>query len=165
MGSNPSESTMKIKWTKDYLSSLVKDSISVSEVLRKAGKQPSGGMHRMIKNYIAKFDIDTAHFNCSAKAWSKGKTQLDDSRIRSGTVEKVLVKNGTANTAYVRRVYLKVSEYKCVGCNSLPVWNGSPLVLHMDHINGDSSDHRLENLRWLCPNCHSQTKTYGNKKS
>lgn len=41
-----------------------------------------------------------------------------------------------------------------------PIWAGSPIVLHLDHINGISNDNRIENLRWLCPNCHSQTSTY-----
>lgn len=47
-----------------------------------------------------------------------------------------------------------------------PVWAGKPIVLHLDHINGVRNDNRLENLRWLCPNCHSQTDTYcGRNKS
>ena len=44
-------------------------------------------------------------------------------------------------------------------------WDGKPLVLHLDHINGDHSDNRIENLRILCPNCHSQTLTYCGKKN
>lgn len=42
----------------------------------------------------------------------------------------------------------------------LPTWNGKPLILTLDHRNGISNDHRLENLRWLCPNCNSQTETF-----
>lgn len=54
-------------------------------------------------------------------------------------------------------------EDRCMidGCpNPMPMWNGLPLVLHLDHINGDSSDNRIENLRIICPNCHTQTTTY-----
>ena len=58
-------------------------------------------------------------------------------------------------------------EYKCSGkdCCNKGEWLGKPLVLQLDHINGVRDDHRLENLRFLCPNCHSQTDTYGGKNS
>ena len=50
--------------------------------------------------------------------------------------------------------------YICAICKCEPVHCGKALVLQLDHINGKSGDHRLENLRFLCPNCHSQTDTY-----
>ena len=53
----------------------------------------------------------------------------------------------------------KIIENKCDECG-ITEWNGKPIVLHLDHINGKRTDHRLENLRLLCPNCHSQTDTY-----
>ncbi len=49
---------------------------------------------------------------------------------------------------------------ECEQCG-LSEWRGKPLSVHIDHINGVKDDHRLENLRMLCPNCHSQTDTYG----
>jgi 5-methylcytosine-specific restriction endonuclease McrA len=59
----------------------------------------------------------------------------------------------------------KLIEYKCVKCGNTGEWQGEPLSLQLDHINGNNKDHRLENLRLLCPNCHSQTKTYSGKNS
>lgn len=56
-------------------------------------------------------------------------------------------------------------EYKCVECNNIGVHNNKKLVLQLDHINGRSEDNRLENLRFLCPNCHSQTETYAGKST
>jgi len=50
-------------------------------------------------------------------------------------------------------------EYKCVKCG-IDSWCGETIVLDLDHINGDNRDNRIENLRYLCPNCHSQTDTY-----
>ena len=59
---------------------------------------------------------------------------------------------------------LKEGLFKNV-CDSCGIsdWNGKPLSMQLDHVNGDSSDHQLGNLRMLCPNCHSQTETYCGK--
>lgn len=53
-------------------------------------------------------------------------------------------------------------EYKCVKCN-LSEWREGDLSLHVDHIDGDKLNDSVGNLRFLCPNCHFQTKTYGSK--
>lgn len=58
----------------------------------------------------------------------------------------------------------KLLPYICSGCKVGGEWQGKPLSLHLDHINGENTDHRLENLRFLCPNCHSQTRTYAGKR-
>ena len=52
---------------------------------------------------------------------------------------------------------------KCVECGLTDTYNGKPIKLQLDHINGISTDHRLENLRIVCPNCHSQTNSYAGK--
>lgn len=64
--------------------------------------------------------------------------------------------------AYVRNAIarLALDTSHCVGCQLGPEWGGKPLVLRLDHINGVNRDHRLENLRFLCPNCDSQTATF-----
>ena len=55
--------------------------------------------------------------------------------------------------------------YVCEICGQHPEWNGKELVLQVDHINGNHLDNRLENLRFVCPNCHSQTKTFAGKNA
>ena len=76
------------------------------------------------------------------------------------------------NSPYVNnRIELKKRLYEagifeeiCIECGNGPVWNGKPLVLQLDHINGVNNDHRIENLRIMCPNCHTQTETYAGKR-
>lgn len=70
---------------------------------------------------------------------------------------------------YYKRVHLKkrlidegIKQNKCEECQ-IDKWQGKPLSCHLDHKNGINNDHRLINLRMLCPNCHSQTDTYGIK--
>lgn len=65
------------------------------------------------------------------------------------------VKQRIINEKYLKNI--------CSECGLSETWNGKPIILHLDHINGVSNDHRLENLRLLCPNCHSQTDTWCGK--
>lgn len=70
------------------------------------------------------------------------------------------------NTGHLKRRLLKegIKENVCEidGCN-ITEWNSKPIIMQIDHINGNPTDHRLENLRMICPNCHSQTETYCGK--
>jgi hypothetical protein len=61
-----------------------------------------------------------------------------------------------------RLIKENIMENKCNICG-IDQWNDQPISLHLDHINGDSTNHKLKNLRFLCPNCHSQTSTYCGK--
>lgn len=77
-------------------------------------------------------------------------------------LEEILVENSpaTRKTLIDYLVRYNILEYKCAICGNKGEWNGSALTLQIDHINGIRNDHRKENLRWLCPNCHSQTDTF-----
>lgn len=80
----------------------------------------------------------------------------------------LLVINSSFNRSHLKKRLLKEGLLKniCYICGQLPNWNSKPLSLQIDHINGISSDNRLENLRILCPHCHSQTDNFAgrNKK-
>jgi hypothetical protein len=66
----------------------------------------------------------------------------------------------------IRRALLAVGvPHICAHCGCEPEWRGEPLTLVIDHINGDYTDNRRENLRFLCPNCHSQTSTWCRRTS
>jgi Zn finger protein HypA/HybF involved in hydrogenase expression len=140
-----------------------KESYSCSEACRKLGLPDRSGTITRLRSHIIKNNIDISHW--TGKLWSKGKTSLDDSRIRSKDAKDIFSENSNASPCYVRKLIIKrnLLEYKCQICFMGPFWNNKEIKFQLDHVNGCRTDHRLENLRWLCPNCHSQTETYGGK--
>ena len=74
-------------------------------------------------------------------------------------------KNRALNHKLVRIQLIELRGEKCVTCGLGPLWIGNRIVLQIDHIDGDRLNNHLDNLRFLCPNCHSQTETYGSPKS
>ena len=79
--------------------------------------------------------------------------------------EEIFITDSPVNQATLRRRYFqgKFTEYKCAICGQEPFWNGKKLVLTLDHINGKNHDDRLENLRWICPNCDRQLDTFAGR--
>lgn len=143
---------------------VVKETFSASEACRRLGMSTQGSATRFRK-YLKDNEIDFSHW--TGQLWSKGKTSLEDKRIKStgNTYDDVFAENSSANATYVKSLIIRkeLLPYKCSVCNMNPIWNGKELKLQMDHINGNKKDQRLENLRIICPNCHSQTETFGSK--
>ncbi|WLF45448.1 HNH endonuclease [Rhodococcus opacus] len=152
-----------MKYTREVLEQAVAESTSYAGVMRYLGLKPAGGTHAHLSRQIKKFGIDTTHFTGSAH--TKGK------RARNRmSWEEILVKRppGSARVKphLLRRALIEAGvEYKCVLCGLGDDWCGLPLILHVDHIRGDPSDSRLEQVRFLCPNCHSQTATWAARRS
>lgn len=152
-----------VKYTREMLSEAVAASTSVAAVMRHLGLRQNGGTHTNLRRRIDKFGIDTSHF--LGQAHFRGVP--DPNRRRPDEI--LILRPETANRekpAVLRRALVEMGRpYRCTACETGDSWNGRPLILHVDHIDGRMWDCRPHNVRFLCPNCHSQTATYAGRKS
>jgi len=97
---------------------------------------------------------------CSA-AWSKAVARGElRARARAWPIERILAEAKSRNNVKTRLLEAGLLQNRCSICG-ISEWLGRRLMCHLDHINGVNNDNRIENLRMICPNCHSQTSTYG----
>ena len=157
----------KSRYTREFLSVMVAASYNWSDLLRNLDLKQTGGNHRHIKGKVVAFEIDTSHFKKGA--WNKGLTAETSERVRAGRDkisvpdELVFVERSTFNSSHLYKRLLRLGwNNECAICG-LSIWLDKPIRLHVDHKNGIHTDNRLENLRMLCPNCHSQTATYAGR--
>ena len=151
----------KYRYSDEDFTAAVKESISIAQVLKKLGQAPHGGSYKTFNLRAKKLGIDISHF--LGEGHLKGKTHNWSPKI---SLTDLLVANSdrALYTYHKQRIIDEgLLKNECSKCGLKDEWQGEPIVLHLDHINGDHFDHRIENLRLLCPNCHSQTPTYCSK--
>ena len=148
------------KFSNELLIDTVKISNNFTDVCRKLGCGKSGGSYYNIHKRIKELGADISHFDASVfcrgkrsqnrKVWTDYLTLNEklDSRLQAKFLVRSLMESGR--------------KYICELCSNIGEWNGSRLVLQVDHINANWRDNRPENLRFLCPNCHSQTDNFRN---
>ena len=144
--------------TDEEFKEIVKNANSYSDCLRALGLGTKGGSSTdVLKRRINELKCSIEHF---------GKQPGRKSANAKYDLEDILIENSTyANISRLktRLINERKMEYKCAFCGNTGEWLGENLTLQLDHINGINNDHRLENLRFLCPNCHSITPTYAGK--
>ena len=142
----------------------VNNSQSLREVMRKIGiSYLSGSMHNAISLRVKKLGLSTKHF--TGKGSNKGINHVGGCFKKSPEEIFIINKNGTRTKSLLLRRALLESGifYKCFECG-IDRWRGKPLVLEVEHKNGDALDNRKENVCFLCPNCHGQKPTSHRKK-
>lgn len=150
------------KWI-SKLESVVKSSECKSQVLEKLGLNTKGsGNHRVVSRWIEKLNLNTSHFNYRKVISNKLKEiSINKKQYRPS---EFLIEKWTGSISPIKNWARKNLEYICKICGNKGDHNNLPLSLQLDHENGNPYDNRIENIRWLCPNCHSQCKTYGGEK-
>lgn len=136
--------------------SIVENSTSLKEMLDKIGLGYRGHSYEVLKQRISEEGLIIPNGNSNKK------------QTRYCNIESILIEDSPfISTSSLKKRLLKegIIEEICAMCGQLPVHNNMPLALQLDHINGISNDHRISNLRLLCPNCHSQTETYSGKNT
>ena len=152
------------KWTDDQLIDAVKTSQTYSQVLKKLGLKLCGGTHANIKLNIKRLGLSTDHFSLSG--WCTGKHHDRLISFVKIPTEKILVKDSDyTNTHLLKKRLIKegLLEERCELCGMGNEWQGKFISLQLDHKDGDRCNNLIENLRILCPNCHSQTDSFAGK--
>ena len=160
--STPAVTRRKIKWKLQELEETVQHSTSIRQVLKKLGLREAGGNYTTVSRYIKVLKINTTHL--TGRLWSKGKSLPFKPKI---PLFKIL-KNPSYFQSHKLKQRLCREKLKKEACE-LGGWNRKALdgriPLELDHINGNRFDSRVENLRVLCPNCHSLQSTHRGKNT
>ena len=145
----------------DQLAPAVASSRSIAGVLKLVGIVDNGAARERLKRSVEAYNLSISHFV------GQGHHRGVPGKNRK-SAEHILVRlepgSSRTKTVQLRRALDDLGvPHICETCGVGDVWQGRRLVLEIDHVNGDRLDNRKENLRYLCPSCHSQTKTFANR--
>jgi hypothetical protein len=143
------------RYDKQAFQDLVSSCKSKGDLVNALKLSVSGSSYNIVQELIETWGIDTS--SLQGRAWNRGKHLP-----KKYTTEDLLSNKQYMHTSALKKRLLKegILENTCSLCDMKNEWNGKPIVLHLDHIDGDRFNNKLSNLRIICPNCHSQTETY-----
>ena len=148
------------RYSEEEARAAVACSLSFAETLRRLGLCATGGNWRTLRIWVERWDISTEHFDARA-------AQRSGLRKTPQTLASILVEGSTYSRNHLKnRLYREgLKARRCELCGQGEVWRGRPMGLILDHVNGVRDDHRIENLRILCPNCAATLETHCGRKN
>ena len=157
-------SIMRKKYTKELLLEIVSGSKSIAEVLSKLSLSYSGGNYTYIFSKLKQYNISTSHF--LGKRSNLGKSSKNKKSAKDILVLLPESSYREKSKLLKRSLLESGRNYKCdiSECSVNGIWHSKEITLHVDHIDGNFLNNRIDNLRFLCPNCHSQTSNFGSLK-
>ena len=145
------------KWTdKEAFEQAVLGARSIKEICDRMGRAPGTGAYKYVRYYAELYDLELPVHRGGTGSHHR----------KSIPLKNILVKNSNYSRGNLKKRLIqdKILKNKCYSCGLGETWNNRPIVLQLEHINGDGMDNRIENLSILCPNCHSQTDTFCRRK-
>lgn len=146
------------RYTVEQMTEAIQTSTSIRQVLLKLGLSGQGGTYKVVHKFIAKYDIDISHFK--GQGWNKGENFGPKRPIEDYLSNKYSITSHKLRKRLLKEGYFESRCYKCM----LSEWNGQPIPLELEHLDGNHNNNSLSNLTILCPNCHAQTPTYRRQK-
>ena len=150
---------MKYDWSKENLEQSVKDANCWFDWLRRAGIPTKGCNYRTLKQKAVLYGIDTSHFNYQYARNHNGQRIVKNRTNEQIFADGLAIKRASVKKAYIERVLNNIPHCEICGIKD---WNGKQITFQLHHKDGITTNHRVENLILLCPNCHSQTENYRN---
>lgn len=150
------------KLSKEEFEKVVKENNTYTSILKFFGLKSQGGAGETLKKRLKEENIDCSHIK-NGYSSNNGRKFAQSNKLRP--LEEVMIENSNYDRGGLKKRILKnnIIKNECAICGQIPIWNGKEMVMILDHINGIYNDHRIKNLRFVCPNCNSQLPTFSGR--